>query len=60
MTYMLNLDYQKLASELAKAVRGSTAQTILNKKLHYTANQIYRWESGYSDIYWQDFIKVCE
>jgi transcriptional regulator with XRE-family HTH domain len=40
------MDYQRLASELLRALRARRSQAALNRRLGYTANVAYAWESG--------------
>ncbi len=40
------MDYQKLAQELVRALRGHRSQVALSRRLGYKSNVIYPWESG--------------
>lgn len=42
----MELDHDKLASELVRALRGSRSQVALSRRLGYASNAVYTWESG--------------
>lgn len=46
MCKLLDMDYEQLASELARALRGKRSQLQLSRRLGYKGNVIYTWESG--------------
>ncbi len=46
MCNSLDMNYEKLASELARALRGKRSQVQLARRLGYKSNVIYTWESG--------------
>ncbi len=52
------LDYQCLAREVIRALRGSLRQRELSEKLGYTFNQVGKWESGATQIKWDDFLRL--
>jgi len=40
------MDYERIASELVRALRGRRSQTAFSRRLGYKSNVVYRWESG--------------
>lgn len=56
----LTVDYQSLAREIVQHIRGSLSQRELSDKLNYTFNQVGKWESGATQIKWDDFIQICQ
>jgi transcriptional regulator with XRE-family HTH domain len=40
------MDYEVLASQLIRALRGRRSQTALSRRLGYRSNVVYTWESG--------------
>lgn len=40
------MDYERLSSELLRALRGKRSQTAFSKRLGYRSNVAYAWESG--------------
>ncbi len=40
------MDWQSLASELVRALRGKRSQAALSKRMRYRTNVLYAWESG--------------
>jgi hypothetical protein len=42
------MDYEALASELLKELRGRRSQRALSRRLGFESNVVYRWESGRS------------
>jgi transcriptional regulator with XRE-family HTH domain len=40
------MDYERLASELVRKLRGARSQPALSRRLGYHANVVYLWESG--------------
>lgn len=53
-----NTDYYQLARELIKQLRGEVGQRDLSTRLGFTFNQVGKWESGVTQIKWNDFIDV--
>ena len=45
---MLEVDYQRLAAELLRALRGKRSQRAFSRRLRYRTNISYTWESGRS------------
>lgn len=41
-----NMDYEQLASELIRALRGSRSQAALSRRLKARSNVVYSWEAG--------------
>lgn len=54
-----SIDFDWVATEMVKAVRGKRSQNQLNRKLGFSVNQLYRWESGYRKITWKNFVQIC-
>jgi transcriptional regulator with XRE-family HTH domain len=42
----MRLNFERLSSELLRALRGSCSQTAFARRLGYKSNVIYSWESG--------------
>ncbi|MBX2799989.1 MAG: DUF4423 domain-containing protein [Myxococcales bacterium] len=40
------MNYENIASELVRALRGSRSQVALSRRLGYRTNAVYTWESG--------------
>ena len=40
------MDYEKLAQEFVRALRGPRSQTAFSRRLGYASNVLYSWESG--------------
>src|SRR6186713_2122927 len=40
------MDYERLASELVRKLRGARSQPAISRRLGYQANVVYLWESG--------------
>ncbi len=43
---LADVDYDTIASELVRALRGRRSQTGFSRRLGYRSNVVYRWESG--------------
>lgn len=43
---LLYVDYERLASELVRALRGRRSQPAFSRRLGYRSNVVYTWESG--------------
>lgn len=43
---VLSLDFEQLASETLRALRGPRSQVAFSRRLHYRSNVAYLWESG--------------
>lgn len=54
------LNYSHLAIEILKSLRGDLSQRDLSSRLGFSFNQVGKWESGVTQIKWEDFIHVCE
>jgi transcriptional regulator with XRE-family HTH domain len=54
------MNYDALASEIVRALRGERSQSALNRKLGFRGNQVQRWEAGTRKVSWLDFLKLCE
>lgn len=53
--FNLRLNYQKLATQIICKMRGDITQRQLSEMLGYTFNQVGKWESGVTQIKWDDF-----
>jgi transcriptional regulator with XRE-family HTH domain len=53
------MDYDKLAVQVLKAIRGKVSQNTLSEKLGFDFNQFYKWETERKVIYLKDFISIC-
>ncbi|MFL5814057.1 MAG: helix-turn-helix domain-containing protein [Bdellovibrionia bacterium] len=54
------VDYQLLAREIIQQLRRNLSQRELSDKLGYSFNQVGKWESGATQIKWDDFILLCQ
>lgn len=54
------LNYSKLAIEVVKRLRADLSQRQLSSCLGFSFNQVGKWESGATQIKWDDFINICE
>lgn len=50
----------ELVREVLVALRGARSQEELSRKLGYSFNQVYRWESGQKRVLWPDFVAICK
>jgi transcriptional regulator with XRE-family HTH domain len=46
MCELFHMDYERLASELLRALRGKRSQAAFARRLRYRSNIVYSWESG--------------
>jgi hypothetical protein len=53
------MDFDLVARELVRAVRGKRSQTAVNRRLGYAFNQVHRWERGQTRVKWSDFVALC-
>lgn len=53
------MDYNVVCLHLIRFLRGQQSQKALNIKLGFKSNQVYRWESGQSQISWSQFCDLC-
>jgi DNA-binding transcriptional regulator YiaG len=56
----VDIDFTCAAREILQVLRGELSQRELSKKLGYTFNQVGKWESGVTQIKWDDFLQVCK
>lgn len=54
------LDYDILAAEIVRALRGALSQREFSKKLKFSFNQVGKWESQATAVRWSDFIFICK
>ncbi len=54
-----NVNYQLIACEILRVIRGKTSQRTFSNKLGYSFNQVGKWESGVTQIKWDDFLKIA-
>jgi transcriptional regulator with XRE-family HTH domain len=52
-------DYDFLVREIIIVLRGKISQRSLSKKLGFSFNQVGKWESGFTNIKWDDFLNLC-
>lgn len=57
--YYIPLNYDQLASEIVRYLRGNLNQRDLSKKLGFTFNQVGKWESLVTQIKWDDFLELA-
>lgn len=53
------LNYSQVAIEVVKMFRSSLSQRQLSACLGFSFNQVGKWESGATQIKWDDFIHIC-
>jgi len=54
------MDYQLLARELLRELRGRRSQRAISRRLGFESNVIYRWEAGRSVPAASDFFRLVE
>ncbi len=54
------VDYQKLAEEVIRLLRGVLTQRHVSERLGYTFNQVGKWESGFTRMKWDEFFRYAE
>jgi DNA-binding phage protein len=54
------IPYETLSAELLQAVRGRHAQTLLSRRLGYTSNIVYRWETEKCWPTVATFLQLCK
>jgi transcriptional regulator with XRE-family HTH domain len=54
------MNYQALQSDVLKALRSGRKQPLINELLGFKVNQVYRWESGRTQMSWAQFVEFCE
>jgi transcriptional regulator with XRE-family HTH domain len=54
------MDYSSLQKDILQHLRGGRSQDKVSKRLGFGFNQIYRWESGVTQLRWIDFVNLCE
>jgi transcriptional regulator with XRE-family HTH domain len=54
-----NEKYSLIAAEIIRQLRGETSQRDLSQRLGFSFNQIGKWESGVTQIKFEDFLNVC-
>jgi len=54
------LDYNQLAIEIIRQLRGDLSQRDLSQKLGFSYNQIGKWESLVTQIKWDDFLHLAK
>lgn len=52
-------DYQLLATDLVRLLRGERTQRELSEQLGYSFNQVAKWEKGFTQIKWGDFLALA-
>lgn len=54
------MDYAQIEKELVVALRGSRSQMMLSRRLGFSSNKVYKWESGLSRLSWGEFIHLAK
>lgn len=54
------MDYDQLASQLVRALRGRRSQPALSRRLGFDSNVVYGWESGRRAVSASVFFKLAE
>lgn len=52
------MDYSLIKSELLKSIRGDIKQKDLSQQMGFSFNQVHKWESGLTQIKWNEFIRL--
>lgn len=55
-----NVNYGRLVCEMVKALRAGFSQRTLSQQLGYTFNQVGKWESGATQLTWDDFVRLSK
>lgn len=53
------MDYRALQTDLLRSIRQKKTQAAISQKLGFEFNQVYRWESGRTQVDWVDFVEFC-
>jgi transcriptional regulator with XRE-family HTH domain len=53
-------DFKHLSVEILRAYRGHHSMLWLSRRLGYSHNQVYLWESGRREFHWRDFENLCQ
>ncbi len=56
----VGVDYNLIAREFLKALRGDLSQRDLSARLGFSFNQVGKWESGHKQIKWTDIVSVIQ
>ena len=54
------MDFERIGSELIRALRGKRSQKSLSRRLGYTTNVLYSWEKGRSSPTATQFLEMAE
>ncbi len=57
---MSSIDYDQLARDLVVYLRGGFSQREYSDVLGYSFNQVGKWESGHTQVKWNDFCHMLE
>lgn len=57
MRYNTPMDYRSVAQELVRALRGRRSQVAVSRRLGFTTNVLYTWESGRSSPQVGEFLR---
>lgn len=55
-----SVSYGDVAKELIRSLRGPVSQRDLSRQLGYSFNQVGKWETGFKQIKWPDFLKLAQ
>lgn len=53
------INHERLACQIVRALRGEHSQRDLSLALGYSFNQVGKWESGATQITWDDFVTLA-
>lgn len=56
----LRLDFEKLAQEIIRQLRGPLSQRALSEQMGFSFNQVGKWESGATQIKWGEFLSLAQ
>lgn len=54
----MKVDYHLLARDFIRLLRGTLTQRELSSRLGYSFNQVGKWESGITQIKWENFVDL--
>lgn len=56
----LHLDFEKLAQEIIRQLRGPLSQRSLSEQMGFSFNQVGKWESGATQIKWGEVLSLAQ
>lgn len=56
----MSVEFQIMATEIVKSLRGAQTQMALSRQLGYKFNQVHRWETGITFPSWSDYVRTAK